>query len=228
MKKFLLFAYCAILVGALASCGGSKDKDNKESDEEAESKNYVLTPITTSVTGPLGQAYEVVEKDYKLKSKYSSYEILVELELSDPARLPAGYDTAKVGTRFNEGEAQYPMIAEFTIEYLDEDGDLIDYRKPNSSYSDLLRLSQGETSTLRFYVPDNNLNEIKYFRIKSDYFPNKIEGNVKGTSSTDVSEIDSDDDLDKTLEQAGKVAETAGKVVETAGEVMKSLNNLKN
>lgn len=226
MKKLLLFAYYAVLIGALASCGGSSDKNGNESDENAELNDFVVTPKTTSITGPLGKAYEIVDRDYKLKKTYSSYEILVEVELSDPARLPAGFDPTKVGTRFNEGEAQYPMLANFTIEYLDEDGNIIDDRTPNSSYSDLLRLSQGDTSTLRFYLPDDNISEIKYFRIKSDYFPNKIAENVKETSDNRASETNSDDDLDKTLEQAGKVAETAGKMVETAGEIMKGLNNL--
>lgn len=228
MKKFLLFAYSAILVGALASCGGSSDSDNEsnESEEVAEAQNYELMPATTSITGPLGQAYEVVNRDYKLKKTYSSYEILVEVELTDPAGLPAGFDPSKVGTRFNEGEGRYPMIANFTIEYLDQYDDVIDYSQATSSYSDLLRLSKGETSTLRFYVPNNELNEIEYFRIKSDYYPNEIEGNVKAASGNSDAETYSDDDFDKTLEQAGKVAETAGKMLETTGEIMKSLNDL--
>lgn len=224
MKKFLLFAYCAVLAGALASCGGSSDKESGESEEVAESKNYVMSPKTTSITGPLGRAYEVVERDYKVKGQYVP-EITVEVTLANPSGLPSGYNPAKVGSRYEKGEAQYPMIADFTIEFLDEDGDIVESSYPNSSYGDVLRLSQGESSTLKFYVPDHNLDDIKYFRIKSDYYPNEIEGTVTESASADIPTID-DEDLSKTLEQAGKMAETAGKVVETAGEVMKSLNNL--
>lgn len=226
MKKFLLFAYCAILVGALASCGGSSDKESDETQEEVGFQSYVLTPSTASITGPMGKAYEVVERDYKVKQNYGVPEINVEITLVDPKGLPAGFNPTKVGTRYDKGEAQYPMLANFTIEFLDEDGDIIESHEPNSSYSDLLRLSQGETSTLRFYAPDTNTDEVKYFRIKSDYFPNEIEETAtESYSSADISPID-DEELSKTLEQAGKVAETAGKMVETAGEVLKGLNSL--
>lgn len=224
MKKFILYAYCAVLVGALASCGGSSDKESNEWEGETELEEYVLTPRTTSITGPLGKAYEVVEREYKVKGEYVS-EINVEVTLTNPSGLPSGYNPAKVGTRFDEGKAQYPMIANFTIEFLDEDGDIVETGIPHSSYGDLLRLSQGETSTLKFYGPDNGPNEIKYFRIKSDYYPNEIEGTVTESASADIPSTD-DEDLDKALKQAGQMVETAGKMIETGAEVVRGLNNL--
>lgn len=227
MKKFLIFANCALLIGALASCGGSSDNGNTESEESVEAKTYVLTPKTTSITGPLGQAYEVVERDYKLKNTYGSNEIFVEVKLADPTKLPKGFDANKVGTRYDEGNSEYTMITNFVIEYLDEDGDIIEsHNASGSDYKDLARISKGESSTVNFYAP-NNADGIKYFRIKSDYYPNKIEGKAKEKESSSSYDSDTDDDdINKTLEQASKVAETAGKMVETAGEVMKGLNNL--
>lgn len=224
MKKILLLAYCAILVGALASCGGGSSSET--SNEEAEPQNYVLNPKTKSITGPLGRAYEVIERDYKVKEDYGVYVINVELTLAKPSSLPSGFDGNKVGTHYDNGNAQYPMLANFVIEYLDEDGNIIETREPNNSgYKDLMRLSEGESSSVSFYVPDKNINDIKYFRIKSDYYPNEIEEEVKKSDITDITSID-DEDLYQTLEQAGKAAETAGKMVETAGEIMKELNNL--
>lgn len=225
MKKSLLFTYCILLIGTLASCGGgSSDKSN----EEGKPKNYIINPKTKTITGPLGKAYEVIERDYKAKEKYGTHSINVELTLAQPSSLPSGFDGNKVGTHYDSGNAQYPMIANFIIEYLDEDGDIIETREPNSdSYKDLMRLSEGESSSVSFYMPDKNMDEIKYFRIKSDYYPNEIEKEVKKSDISDITSID-DDDLFQTIEQAGKAAEAAGKMVETAGEIIKELNNFTN
>lgn len=224
MKKILLYAYCAVLVGALASCGGSSEKGDAESEETVEAVECVVTPKTKSISGPLGKAYEVVEREYKVKGQFGP-EINVEITLVDPSGFPKGFDGNKVGTRNDEGKAQYPMIANFTIEFLDEDGDIVDTATPIGEYGELLRLTQGDTSTLSFYAPDYNLEDIKYFRIKSDYYPNEIkESEKESTTSADVSVVD--DEFNKALEEAGRVAETAGKMVEQAGEVMKELNNL--
>lgn len=225
MKKILLFTCCVILAGALTSCGGGS---SEKSNEDGEPKNYVMSPKTKSITGPLGRAYEVKERDYKVKNNYGVYVINVELMLSNPSSLPSGFDGNKVGTHYDNGNVQYPMLANFIIEYLDEDGNIIATLKPNNSdYIDLMRLSEGESSSVSYYVPDDEIDEIKYFRIKSDYYPNEIKEEVKKSDITDIMSID-DEELNQTLEQAGKAVETAGKMVESAGEIMKELNNLTN
>ena len=224
MKKILLFTCCILLLEALAACGGSGSSE--KSNEDGETQNYILNPKTKTITGPLGKAYEVIERDYKVKENYGVYTINVELKLANPSSLPSGFDGNKVGTHYDSGNAQYPMLANFIIEYLDEDGDIIETCKPNnSSYKDLMRLSEGESSSVSFYLPDRYNDQIKYFRIKSDYYPNEIEEKVKKNDITDISSID-DEELYQTIEQAGKAAETAGKMVETAGEIIKELNNL--
>ena len=226
MKKILLFTCCVLLLEALASCGGNGSSE--KSNEDGEPQNYILNPKTKTITGPLGKAYEVIERDYKVKENYGVYNINVELKLANPSSLPSGFDSNRVGTYYDSGNAQYPMLANFIIEYLDEDGDIIETRESkDSSYKDLMRLSEGESSSISFYLPDKEINQIKYFRIKSDYYPNEIAEEVKKSDITDLPSID-DEELYQTIEQAGKAAETAGKMVETAGEIIKELNNLTN
>ena len=226
MKKNLLFTCFVLLLGALASCGGGGSSD--KSNEEGETRNLIIKPKTKTVTGPLGKAFEVIERDYKLKKNYGMYVINVELTLANPSSLPSGFDSNRVGTHYDEGKAQYPMLANFIIEYLDEDGDIIETSQPiDPGYKDLMRLSEGESSSILFNLHNDDINQIKYFRIKSDYYPNEIAEEVKKSDITDLPSID-DEELYQTIEQVGKAAETAGKMVETAGEIIKELNNLTN
>ena len=73
MKKNLFLIVCAVaLVLGFSSCG---------------SKDYVLKPSTTQISGPLGNCYKVVDKEFKCKydegNPFNPYMITIELERTD-------------------------------------------------------------------------------------------------------------------------------------------------
>ena len=78
MKKNLLLIVCAVaLVLGFSSCG---------------SKDYVLKPSTTEISGPLGDCFKVVDKEFKCKydekDLLSPYMITIELERIDNKEIP--------------------------------------------------------------------------------------------------------------------------------------------
>lgn len=123
MKTHSLFAI-AMAAMLFASCGG----------------NGTIKPVTTKVNGPLGNYFEVVDRDYKVKDG----NINVEYK------------------RIAEGgpkEASWTSEPTFTIELLDKDGDLISSSKTNvvwteESLETVFALNVGESATIPFSFDD--------------------------------------------------------------------------
>lgn len=118
MKKNFLLIVCAVaLVFGFSSCN---------------SKDYVLKPSTTDVSGPLGECFKVVDKSYDCKYNekeiFSPYMITIELERTDkPLPFDDGYEPfgySGMGVYGNYG---------FGIEIRDKDDNIVYTCAPTAS-----------------------------------------------------------------------------------------------
>lgn len=224
MNKILYFFGIFLLLGAMGACGSSKS--SKASDENKEkSDEIILKPYTTKITGPLGNAFTVVEREYKSKGDFAK--LNVEIEVTDISLLPEGVDLFQVGTPSNEGDEKYPLIATFIVEYLDEDGNVIETKDAQEGIGRLLRLKNGDTGTLTYYLPYKKEN-VTHFRVISDLYPNEIKESRSSTVSDDATldiSIDkmTDEEFDKALERTKKAAETVNEIVDGASKLLKHI-----
>lgn len=118
MKKNFLLIVCAVaLVFGFSSCN---------------SKDYVLKPSTTDVSGPLGECFKVVDKSYDCKYNekeiFSPYMITIELERTDKT-LPFGEGYEPFGY---SGEDVYGNYG-FGIEIRDKDDNVVYSCAPTAS-----------------------------------------------------------------------------------------------
>lgn len=208
MKKLLsvvLTCFCVLF----AACGGKqeqKDEDNK----------VKVKPATTAVSGALSKCFEVVDKEYKLKSDGLFWELRVEFKRTD-ADTP--YQPDDIDSYPERDEATASMLAGFGIEILDEDGDVIGSSSASAAYysdsetAQVLRLNPGETASIEFTITELDGKPVS-FRITSD-----AQKNTKRKRATSV-EAPSDTDIDAALEDVEKAAETVKKTTEAMSGII--------
>lgn len=211
LSKILLIS--TIFVFAMSSCGGSS-KSSGEGKTEENNKHYVMEPQTSSISGPLGKAFTVIERKYKANKDAVCPSINVEIELSDASKLPEGFDPKTFGSIGNEGNPQYSMLANFIIEFLDEDGDIIETKDQSSGADQLLQLAEGERGSLEFYLPANNLEDIRSFRIKSVLQSNEINTNKSTGNSLD------DEEFDKAMEHTKEAMKTTSQALKVLKDIV--------
>ena len=160
MKKTSLILGIALSSMVLFSCGGSKTENT-------------LKPETTTISGDLEDAYVVVEKNYEpVKDRLTV--VTIEVERTD-ADLPFDLETMNVTPYgYTSGDAH----AGFGIEFLDDDGNILDEKPANDggvggAYSsddikNLIKLKPGEKSSIRFTIEDKAENATQ-FRMTSAY-----------------------------------------------------------
>lgn len=203
---------CLGIALIITACGGSSESS---ADKEQREKQPI-TPETTTISGTLGKAYTVVDKKYKPQGETLFKKLNVEIELTDPSKLPDLFLTQKVGTEENEGDADYPILANFIIEFLDEEGDVIKTDENGDGIDRLIRLTeQGDKATISFYLPDN-LSDVKFFRIISDFYPNK----TKAEGSTGSEMELNDEEFNTAMKHYEKAVETSGKVMKNMLDII--------
>ena len=120
---------CALLI-SLISCGG---------------REVVVTPSKSSISDPLGEYFQVVDRNYKVNDGYINIEIeRIENGLPDP-----WVDGMEVGYSDNRVEPG------FVVEFLDEDGDILckdqtDIVWEKDELVAVVALGVGETSSIPF------------------------------------------------------------------------------
>jgi len=165
MKKIKYFAFVLIMM-MLASCGGGK--------------NGIIKVVSERINGPLGDYFEVVNKDYKVTDKGT-----VGIEFK---RIKAGFpapwnENMKVG--YSDGYFE-PL---FTAEFQDKDGntlskDKMDIVVDDEELEELAALRENESTTLKFDVQDKETCLVK---ITSTF---EVHG---ANNPVDVDQDDSDD-----------------------------------
>ena len=114
MKRiFLLFACAVALMLGFNSCG--------------DSKGYVLKPSTTKISGPLGNCFKVVDREYKCKfdenNQFAPYMITIELERTN-GEFPSKYFESNYEPFGYSGVDVYGNYG-FGIEIRDEDDNVV-------------------------------------------------------------------------------------------------------
>lgn len=150
-----LFAFAL----SLLSCGG---------------REVVVTPSKSSISGPLGEYFQVVDRNYKVKDGYINIEIeRIETGLPDPL-----VDGMEVGYNDNRVEPG------FVVEFLDENGDILCKDQTDIVWNKdelvaVVALGVGETSSIPFCA--NVTKGLSSFKVSSTF---KYHEPVKAESTT--------------------------------------------
>lgn len=183
MKNSLLFSVALFLL-MLTSCG-KKDK---------------LTPVTTSISGPLSSYFEVVDREYKVINNKVNVEIKRVSE-----GLPAPWtEGILIGSSDNKVEPG------FSIELSDEDGDVVSRDETSiilehHELESILALGVGESATIPFEASLSQKPE--KFKIGSTFKYHEAKKAQSTRKSTATS--DDDEDLTSLLSAAESMIETA-------------------
>ena len=197
-KKNIIIAFIAVFA-LFAACAGC-DSDNKDSKQEK-----TLTAADVKVHGPLKDYFEVVDKSYKFVGYNVSRKINVEFKrLAGVFPLEEGEDFAK-----NSNDSGLKITME--IEYLDEDGNVLD---KSTCFDDLVKLAkfdEGDTGSLEFrYSGDETPAK---FRITSSMEHIKAKENTTTSSETSTT-TSSDDDAEDAMKTAKQAVDVLGDMVD--------------
>lgn len=150
MKRIIISAIVLLSAAFLfVSCGGGGKK--------------VIVPANTSVSGPLGPYFKVVDRSYKIING----EINVEFERIAEGLPSPWTEGMKLGWTDNSVEPG------FIIDLLDEDGDVLSKDETSIIWNDdeiaaLVALNVGETATIPF-TADSYKSKIAKFKISSSF-----------------------------------------------------------
>ncbi len=188
MKKLKFISYILVL-GLLVSCGGKK---------EEKSENIFMKPETTTVSGGLGECFRVIDREYKIIGDWPKL-ITVELERTDSS-LPFELTSSTEVRSYSHSMTGSFIQVGFGIEFLDEDGNVLDKISASASglsgsYDsnesvDLVKLRPGEKGSIRFSL-DSDAENATQFRISSSYTENE------GDDSSEVYSISDSNDYEE-------------------------------
>lgn len=219
MKKVNL-ALSVALAAVMVGCGG------KKSAEEAE---MVFSPETTEVAGDLGECFTVVDRDYKVMNDGFIKKLTIELERTSEV-LPFDPSVREVTDGIGDsyfGSKDIVAVG-FGIEFLDEDGDIVDkisYEKSNSDAPLLIKLKEGKTGSIQFYVPSNET--IVKFRITSGYEEKDGRPDEGGVAvSEDSGDDDADDDADSVVASSDSGSAEYDKLLDSYDEYITKYKKL--
>lgn len=194
-NSIMKFGTLCIVAVSLSSCGG---------------KEVVITPSKTSISGPLGEYYQVVDRNYKVKDGY----INIELERIEEGLPEPWVEGIEVG--YSDNKVQ----PEFVVEFLDADGDILckdqtDIVWEKDELMAVVALGVGETSSIPFGA--NVTKGLASFKVSSTFKYHEPVKKEASTSSSSSSNKSSSAKWDKILDDYEKVV---NKYVKVYGEAM--------
>ena len=169
----------------LTSCGGG-NKEKSSNEIEVTPKEIEVTPKSVTLTGALGDYFEIVEGKYKLAIDEFSNKLKVQLKRTDekfdfdaPYLAGLGYFEIKASCLEESGAP----VSGF------DDGSGNDFEK-------IFGLKSGETSWVTFTFYGKNADKIKMFEINSEARlameeMKEVKGAALGSSSSDSDESSS-------------------------------------
>lgn len=192
MKVSKLLVMSVIALG-LTACGSKKS--------EKETTSIVMTPETTEISGPLEGCYTVVDREYKA-TEGSLSKVTIELERTDKA-FPFDENFGEFDSMGSSSRDPKIKMG-FGIEFLDEDGNVIDTQEASRGTSNeikaLGKLAPGGKASIQFSMPDSFMNEsvnqIVSFRITSNYETDKGWGESSSESDNSTVSESEDDSSD--------------------------------
>ena len=173
------------------------------------SREVVVTPSKSSISGPLGEYFQVVDRNYKVKDGYINVEIeRITNGLPDP-----WVEGMEVGYSDNRVEPG------FVVEFLDEDGDILckdqtDIVWDKDELVAVVALGQGETSSIPFGA--NVTKGLSSFKVSSTFKYHEPDAEEPTTVSSSSSQKSSSAKWDKILNDYEKVVNNYVKVYNKA------------
>lgn len=165
MKALKIYLFAALAV-ILMSCGGSS-----------------MNPVSEKIQGPLGDYFEVVDRDYKPNSGKVSIEIK-RIKEGFPAPWMEGMEVGCYGGYFE------PL---FSVEYQDADGNVLGKDAADIVFEEdelkaIAALNVGESATITF---DCDEKDVKKFKVSSTFEVHMESSDASSASGVEV--IDADD-----------------------------------
>lgn len=175
------------------SCGGN----NSQKDEE-----IIMKPNSLEVTGDMEGCFTVVDKEYKVNGDWTK-KIIIEIERTEK-ELPF-----ELGDRelrgYGVGGWPAAVYVGFGIEFLDEDGNILDKTEANSTPYDyeepktLVNLKPNGRGSITFSIY-SDAEKATQFRITSTFREKEEEEPIEVTTT----ENDATDDTDSAIEDVEK------------------------
>jgi hypothetical protein len=221
MKK--IFSYAMIIAAsfALVACGG---EEKKSDDWSSESRNWEvkIKPSTTEVSGSLKGCFEVVDREYKLKSDGFGADVIITLKRT---AMPLPFDVNEEVVAYGTCCTDRPYITVgFGLECYDADGDIVAKDSYDSPYSHeeavcAVKLLDGDTATITYslYEDEEEMKKITSFKVTSSYAFNQPAPAVSESSDDDIFESvssTSSNILDAASEAANSIVNSAKAVYE--------------
>ncbi len=185
IKQLFRIGLVAMFTICLISCSGKKNEEKKE---------IILKPETTDVSGDMEDCFVVVDREYKVTDGFGNGIITVEIERTDQ-ELPFSLEGKHLFSFSQFAAVEYVQVG-FGIEFLDQDGNILDkVEASGSGFSGsydpdeavaLVKLKPGRKGTIRFSIRDAAEDAVS-FRISSAY------GENSGGESGEYASDDSDD-----------------------------------
>ncbi|MBR7023176.1 MAG: hypothetical protein IKI09_06880 [Bacteroidales bacterium] len=158
------YLWISLLTISMVAC------ENKGKSDKSE---IIMKPVETEVSGDMEGCFKVVDKEYKATGDWGDGIITVEIERTDED-LPFEID-GKTILSFGEYVASEHIQVGFGIEFLDEDGNVLEKVSANGSgfsgsydhdeAKSLVKLKPGKKGTIRFVAVKGAVG----FRISSAY-----------------------------------------------------------
>lgn len=212
---------CALMT----ACGGSSDSGS----ESTGTTEIAVKPQKTDIGGEWGKAYNVVEKEYKLRVEDSygsgNADAVIKVSLTRNESVAGNLSEVLAGSE-KETNA---YVAGLEVEFFDESGESIFSTTADSSDIDkLLTLCPGDEATVTFKVIYQDLDLIKKaasFRIISTMEPNSKLKTVGGAIQDAADAIDAMDP-DVTLDDAADALNAAANMMGAAVDAANALNKM--
>lgn len=176
MRKNILKKVFGLSLLILLICVTSCSKTETKNEVKKETAPEKISVASTNINGPLGDYFEIVNKNYKWIKDGSKWKINVELK-----RISDG------------GPQKSTSYNSFTLNLLDADNDIIG--SDDAGYWDdeqlnmLYALRVGETSPISFKFNENIASKTKSIKIASQWDKDKeIEYGYYGKSNSDENE----------------------------------------
>ena len=170
MKALKIYLFAALAV-ILMSCGGSS-----------------MNPVSEKIQGPLGDYFEVVDRDYKPNSGKVSIEIK-RIKEGFPAPWMEGMEVGYYGGYFE------PL---FSVEYQDADGNVLGKDAADLVFEEdelkaIAALNVGESATITF---DCYEKDVKKFKVSSTFEVHMESSDASSASGVEVIDADDQDVID--------------------------------
>ena len=192
-KNHNLFIVFAIILAGLQLVGCSSSSSTNE--ESSNNDSFSLSPSTTKISGPLGEYFEVVDREYTPGGSIGS-DLNIELKRIKEG-LPEPWEEGMAYSKYSSDKG-YKM--EFTVEIRDENGNVLDKETAYSSeeMEALANLGVDETATIRVNIITIDKKKASKFKVGSKFEYNEgsdeSSSDYSSSSSTSSSSDYSDDD----------------------------------